>query len=224
MQISALFIRVVFLVFPGILGSKLYRKLRGATSKKVWEDFVEILLFAVASYLVWAIVRVAFNAPFGGSPDVRAFEAFFDERVPIAWSETVAASAIAILLGILAAYAHRDGTLYRCARAIRASNRTGDEDIWWYFFTRDLAKEWVFVRDHKLSLCYYGWIHVYSDSREDRELILMDVEVYDNANVGDLLYKRPAMYIARAHDDLTIEIPALPEKQEAKDEQDEDHG
>ncbi len=52
MEISGLFIRVVFLTFPGIFATKLYRKLRGRTQKKAWEDFSEILFFAVASYMI----------------------------------------------------------------------------------------------------------------------------------------------------------------------------
>jgi hypothetical protein len=51
MDIDAAIIRIAFFALPGLLASKLYRKLRGPTRKRVWEDFVELLLFTTLSYL-----------------------------------------------------------------------------------------------------------------------------------------------------------------------------
>ncbi len=62
---------------------------------------------------------------------------------------------------------------------------------------------WVTVRDHKLDLYYYGWIEAWSDSGEERELILREVEVYKNST-AEFLYESDVIYISRKHDDLTI--------------------
>ena len=52
MALSGFVIRLLFLVLPGIIGSKVYRKLRGRTQKESWESFLEILLFSVVSYSI----------------------------------------------------------------------------------------------------------------------------------------------------------------------------
>ena len=78
----------------------------------------------------------------------------------------------------------------------------------WDYFHNTPQIEWVFVRDHKMDLTYYGWIAVYSDSEKDRELILKDVQVF-SAESEDLLYNIEVMYICRDKYDLTIEAPAL---------------
>ena len=68
--------------------------------------------------------------------------------------------------------------------------------------------KWVFVRDHKVNLIYYGVIDVYSDSEKERELILRKVDVLDN-ETGDTLYNVEVMYVCRDKHDLTIEAPVL---------------
>jgi hypothetical protein len=68
---------------------------------------------------------------------------------------------------------------------------------------------WVFVRDIENDLVYYGYIRAYSESREDRELILKEVEVYSNST-GEWKYAIPMMYLSREAHKLSIEI--VPEK------------
>ena len=74
--------------------------------------------------------------------------------------------------------------------------------------------EWVFVRDTKENIVYYGKISQYSDPYRPRELLLTDVEVYPNISQdgrGDLepIQTLDAVYLARPNDAWTIEIPAL---------------
>ena len=67
-------------------------------------------------------------------------------------------------------------------------------------------KQWAFVRDHKLRLTYYGWIDVFSDAGAERELILTQVDVFDERS--NHLYSTPTLYICRAKEDVSIEFPA----------------
>ena len=69
------------------------------------------------------------------------------------------------------------------------------------------ATNWVFVRDHKLDLVYFGCVRVFSESKDERELILDDVEVHTNTRPSEKLYCAKAMYLSRNRYDLTIEIP-----------------
>ncbi len=83
--------------------------------------------------------------------------------------------------------------------------RSGDEDIW-YLFHDGQTREWVYVRDHRTNLLYYGSILAYSDSERERELILEDVDVYTNDTV-ERLYAVKTMYVSRSSHDLSIEVP-----------------
>jgi len=211
MRISELFIRVVILVLPGLIGSLFYRKLRGGRQQKDWRDLAEISLFALSSYAVCgAILEVIY---WRQDRPLIALQALLDASVPIRWLEILAASVVSILLSVVASYAHHFKLISRFGQKIGATKRYGDEDVWEYFNNSPDASEWVFVRDHKLGLVYYGWIQTYSESGQERELLLSDVEVFDNEN-NESLYSVPLMYVSRGPHDFTIEVPPSEDSKE----------
>jgi hypothetical protein len=59
---------------------------------------------------------------------------------------------------------------YLAARA-RVSKKFGDLDVWGFVFNSN-ATEWVVVRDIKYDLMYQGWVHAFSDTADDNELLL----------------------------------------------------
>lgn len=195
MEISGTVIRVAFLVLPGILGSKLYRKLRGRTRKKTWEDFTEILLFATCSYLLLGLVL---------RRSLGILDPLLDENKPIITTEVLWACVISFFVAFIAAYTHQYGLLNWLGYKLKATRRFGDEDLWTKFLA-DRRLVWCYVRDHKLNLVYYGCVRAYSESDEQRELILGQVTVYKNAD-GQLLYGAPRMYFSRDKSELTIEL------------------
>jgi hypothetical protein len=211
MKISALFIRVVVLVLPGLVGSLFYRKLRGGRQQKDWRDLAEITLFALSSYALYgaAMELFATNGP-------AALKALFDESVPVRWTEVVVASFISIGVAVLASFAQRYKFTNWFGRKIGATNRYGDEDVWTYLHNSDIGS-WLYVRDHKQELVYYGWLEVFSESKDDRELLLSDVEVYSN-ETSELLYTVPLLYVSRDAHDFTIEIPPENESVEVTDD------
>lgn len=209
MDISGLVIRIIFLLLPGALASSLYRKLKGRTTRKDWEDFLEIIIFSILSYIAYALILSVINylrTKYGyASVSFSAFNAFFDEKAVIRWQEVLFASIIAVVLSFAAAFTYTKRHVNRIGNFIGVTNHVGEEDIW-YFFLNSPDVQWVFVRDHKANIAYRCWIQYYSDPYKERELLLRDVDVYTNST-GELLYKRDAIYLSRKHDELTIEVP-----------------
>jgi len=215
---NAFFIRLMFLALPGVLGSMLFRKLRGRRPRQNWEAFLEFMLFSLAAYAVYGIIlelraRLAPSvssvtppdASSVASPGVAALEALLDQTKPLEWGEILYASAIALMLAVVASYLDSYKCIDRFARRIRATNRCGDDDVW-DLLQNSPEVDWVFVRDHKLGLLYFAWIGAFSDSEKERELLLQDVRVHSN-DTGEFLYATKAMYLSRGKYDLTIEIP-----------------
>ncbi len=218
-DLSRFVIQIALLALPGILGSKLYRKLRGRVEKKNWEDFVEILLFSLASYLILSAIVLWCSgaAPARGGEKgeasvgtVYVFQALFKEVDPEDWQELFSqiawASLIGLGLGLAASYVHRFGVVPFLGRVVFATKRTGDEDIWDVFHT-SLKVRWLFVRDHKLGLMYYGFVRHYSDLGKDRELVLENVDVFSN-DTAEFCYSVPVLHVCRSKFDLTLEVPA----------------
>ncbi len=222
MDLSSFVMKIIILLLPGILASKIYRKLRGKSNKKDWEDFTEIFLFAVMSYVIvgfFKSLRLKLH-PFSISCNysaVTTFNAFIDEREILSWDEIFLSVIIGLLLAFFASYIYRYKIINKFAQLVRASNRYGDEDVWDYFHNMSEV-EWVVVRDHKVDLYYYCWIKAFSESGAQRELLLADVSVYNSD--GDYLYDVDAMYLSRDYYDVTIElhnINGFPKKEPVKE-------
>jgi len=228
MNISALAIRLIFLGLPGLLASGVYRKLRGRRPKARWEDLFEVLIFSLLAYVVYALIALPavnwlasrgslISHAFGtrGAPKSQAadtqpvfIKAIFDEKVPLSWPEIAWASVIAVGLALAASYVHKFKLINRLGRVLRASRRSGDEEIWEYFFDSSHVK-WVLVRDLKRELAYHGFVRAYSESEKPRELVLERVLVCRN-NDGVPLYEASVVYLSREGHELSVEIGTKP--------------
>lgn len=206
MTLSSFLIRIVLIVIPGIVGSIFYRSLRGKASRKDWEDYLEIVAFSLLSYgayglIVYVVSRFhATDDPFG------AFKALTNEGLPIdpaIGHAILFSSLLSVPLAFVISYVDEYKLINKFARLVKASKRFGDEDVWDYF-NRSPDIKWVYVRDLKNDLYYYGWIQAWSDPHKERELLLREVDVYKRST-AELLYSADVVYLSRKHDDLTIE-------------------
>lgn len=112
---------------------------------------------------------------------------------------------IGICVGLIASIFETKKILYRIVRKLNISTHYGDDDVW-TFVCNSPDIEWIYVRDHKYGLVYFGKLEQYSDPGEERELLLSEVSVYTNTE-GKFCYETPKLYISRNADELTIENP-----------------
>jgi hypothetical protein len=213
MSLSSFLIRVILLVVPGIVGSLLYRSfIRSKASRKDWEDYVEILLFSFFSYgiyglLLYALSRYIPDKLYKIEDPLAAFRAFTSETAPIdkpVGHAILFTVLIAVPVAWLASYIDELKLFYKIAPGNTGLNRFWEDDVWEYF-NRKYPDKWVYVKDHKYDLYYIGVIKAYSDPRQERELLLKNVDVY-RASTAEHLYKSDVIYLSRKSDDLTIEV------------------
>jgi len=207
MDVSSFLLRVLFLALPGILCFFLYRKLTTPRSRSNWEDFLLIGIFALLSYLGYWILTQLAEVVWGKHCPIRFYDALFDEKMAIPPGEVSWASFLGVLLGFVAAFVENRKLVNRVARKVGVTNRYGDDDVWNYFHNIPREHQWAIVRDLKTGLVYVGWIHIFSDSEKERELILEQVEVFDER--ARLLYTTASLYVCRDKYDLTIELPPV---------------
>jgi len=205
MDISALVIRLVFLLLPGALGTGLYWKLKGRTERKDWEDLLEVVIFSLLSYAIYGLIVKLINWKWNSDVQFTALQAFLNEKVSVRWEDILASSIIGLLLAFIAAYSYQFKAINKFGKLVRATTRFGEEDVWDFLHrSKQMRGAWVVVRDHKIGLYYSCWIQAFSDSGKERELLLREVNAYDNAS-AEWQYKTEVMYLSRKHDDLTIE-------------------
>jgi hypothetical protein len=207
MKVSSFLIRIIFLFLPGIIGSVIYKKLKGGGIRKDWEDFIEIIIFSLISYSFYAITIDIISIKWS-VPQYTFFNALLDENISISYKEILTVSLINIPLAFAASFLYTHKIINRFGQFVRVTKRYGDEDVWDLFHNIPNI-EWVFVRDHKFNLIYYGWIQGFSDSKEERELLLRDVTIFDSLT-GDQLGETNIVYFSRDRHEITIEVK-LPE-------------
>ncbi|TVQ20536.1 MAG: hypothetical protein EA382_14795 [Spirochaetaceae bacterium] len=212
MDIDNTVVQTLVALFPGVLASLSYSRLRATKQTQLWIAVVEFVVFAFVSYAIASPIVRALGLPAAstsGSVDVTLTQAAFIRN----WYEFYAACIVGLLLSVVAAVFHNHKIINRLARRVRITSSFGDDDVWQYIHNSPNV-EWVFVRDTKENIVYYGKISQYSDPYRPRELLLTDVEVYPNVSPdgrGDLepIQTLDAVYLSRPNDAWTIEIPAL---------------
>jgi hypothetical protein len=118
--------------------------------------------------------------------------------------ELLCLSIIAIIIGFLFSYIETHKTINEFAIRLRITQHYGDNDVW-TSFCANKDTNWIYIRDHKMHLVYFGLLMHYSDPGEVRELVISDVSVYSEDS--KFCYEIPKMYICRQADDITIEVP-----------------
>jgi hypothetical protein len=205
MDMSALVIRIVLLLLPGALGASFYWKLKGRTERKDWEDLLEVSIFSLLSYGLYGFAVKFINWKWNSGVQFTALEAFLNESVSVRWQDILTSSIIGLGLAFVAAYSYQFKAINKFGKLIRATTRFGEEDVWDFLHrSKQMRGAWVVVRDHKVGLYYSCWIQAFSDSGKERELLLREVNAYDNAS-AEWRYKTDIMYLSRKQDDLTIE-------------------
>jgi hypothetical protein len=153
----------------------------------------------VITYMIYAAIGVDFYIP-----ELRRDTAFIADRKYIL--EFVVAMTVGISCSMLWLYAFNYKIPGRILRAIKATKKYGDEDLWDFIFnSRDRRVEYVYMRDYANEKVFSGWVVGFSETDKVRELLLRDVQVFDLA--GQLLYESPLLYVGRPADAVDLEFP-----------------
>ena len=125
---------------------------------------------------------------------------------PEIFPEIIAAVFIALVCGVLNLYIENRKLFTRLVQSIGATKTYGDEDVWDFVFNSSSeAVTFIHFRDFEQRVTYAGFVEVFSESGQLRELILRDVFVYDFE--GTEMYRVPRLYLARERENIHIKLP-----------------
>lgn len=208
MELSALTLRVVLLFFPGIVCALVLHTLTSYRERTTAQFLTSAFVLGIWTYLILAASSaacawIAHAAGWPVPPPVTFFTALTNEAALISWGEIGSSAALAILLGLGLAAARNHNLLHRSAERLHISRQFGEVDVWGHFMnSRDVR--WISVRDLAADRVYQGWLDAFSDAGTDPQLLLRDVEVYQNST-GAKLYERKQVYLAPNKHAVAIE-------------------
>jgi len=208
MQIDAFIFKLLLLSIPGFITFIIFRKIavyRRLTKNQFgfYEVFI-IIIFSLGSCVVYDLFVILVNK-FNKTDYTTTIGKLINVEIYNA-KEMAFLCIIAIALGILLSLIESKKFIHRFAMWSNITNYYGDTDVW-TSFCANKNTNWIYIRDYKLKLIYFGSLEQYSDPGEERELLLSDVRVFSED--GEYCYDCPKMYICRQSDDITLEIPMI---------------
>ncbi len=204
MKIDLLLLQLAVIFLPGIVWARLDASYAAKVKPTAVEFLLRAFLFGITAYAVEFLLFAAFGHSFRIADLAGAATRDVIGRDIL--REVLWALAIGAVLSVLWLYVSNYKLLTRLLQQIGATRKYGDEDVWDFTFNaRATAVEYVHFRDFQNQSVYAGWVNTFSETDRLRELVLLDVIVYDFD--GQELYRVPRLYLARAPDSIHIEFP-----------------
>ena len=201
MRIDLLFIQLAVVFVPGLIWTQLAAtyamKERPRPAEFVVRAFIFGLLTYMVVYLMYEWLGLDFSEPPVGDSQQLLTADFADELL---WS-----SLVAVAFSFVWIYGSTHRWMTRLLNLAGAATTHGKEDVWDLTFSRLRAEvEYVHVRDFERGITYAGWVRAYSETGQQRELLLRDAVIWDKTNNK---IEVPLLYLARDGSDLHIEFP-----------------
>lgn len=200
MEISELTLKLILVLIPGAIASRIYQKV---TIHEKWTNFQFVsnsILFGALSYLLILLLNYITD--------------YFD-GINLFWSnlptkeipgETILHACVsAILIGFSVSAIDHYKLLNLLAKSLRISRKYGDENLYSYFVNSPDVTE-IYIRDRSNGFTYHGFIDSYSENESTYEIVLRNVAVYayeDSSHQFDL----NKLYISKSKNDIVIEVP-----------------
>ena len=210
MPVNAFIFKLLLLSIPGFIAFILFRKIavyrRTSKGQFGFMEAFTVIIYSLVCCIVYDLSIMIINKVLG-----TGYTATLSKLINVEMykaEELAFLCIIAIVLGIVMSIFETKKIINGIAIKLRISKYYGDTDVWTSFCSNKNTN-WIYVRDNKLKLIYFGDLEHYSNSGEERELLLTEVKVYTEN--GDFCYNSPMLYVCRQSYDITLEIPSYGE-------------
>lgn len=200
MNLDLATLQVLILALPGFVWTRFTASLSGQEKAGVGEEIISALIFGVISYIFLYLIFELAGQPFDmsslGTPEWK-----FSRTI----DEVLFAIPVALCMATILLFLKGRQFPLKFLRSIKATNYSGDLDIWDYSFSEMKPNgSYINLRDVENGWIIQGYTRGYSERKDLRELILEHVQVFDEK--GDLLFENSATYLARQPDKISIEF------------------
>lgn len=217
MEISNLFLKALWILTPGIISSIIIDEAVHLKDRSHFQFFIRswvlgafnyMLYSTIASYGIWELNGLDFR-------DLLLEKQTVEN---LGLKEMATLVLISVGLGLASSFLITKKIFFWVLHKLSITNKFGDNDVWSFIHNTRENTGWVIIRDYNLNLCYQGWVDAFSETHEDNEILLRNVEVFKN-DTGDLIYSVSGMYIKRDKVNLILEFPDYGSKKEIKNDQ-----
>lgn len=203
------------LLLPGVLGLLLYNALSIHKEQHYSFEFLKLLCFSFIAYLLtdvlFGVIKWAFPCFRFDAIDI--IQQISSEEAALPSANVIMSIIWAIIVACILTKASYENWLFKMANKLKLTCRVDDRTVWEHIF--DMG-ETIVLRDQVTGNIYYGTVDTFSDNSDNREICFGKVYVFDK--FGKPLYDAESLYLSRAHNEFTIEIPDDKDGVELKEE------
>jgi len=209
-ELSDFAIKLILLFLPGIISFLIINILTNHKEFKFYFILIYSLLLGFLNYFIYYLIIYLFNYI------AKCFNLNFYKTVTffdfingilnkVDFFEIIIVCIVSIPVGFLFVIFINHNFLNTFAHHIKSTKKYSEVDVWSHLMNTKIPG-WVYIRDIKNNLVYYGYIKVFSDSTEQDELFLKDVKVFRNSD-AKFLYEIPGLYLCNSRKNMIIEFP-----------------
>ena len=210
-EINGTLLSLVLIFIPGILCYGIVAALGEKKDRDNVTMFLQIFMYGVCSYLFLAGAHWLWPTQF---PDISTFATLNPaeiEKSRIDPKVIAVASGFGVVQGLIITFNLNRQFVLKLLQKIGFTGRFGDEDVWTLLLNSTVTDNYVTIRHKEQGLIYQGYVSGFSSGGEQRELLIINVRVF-NADTVEEVGEIPFLYLAFKEDDITLELGRKPDK------------
>jgi hypothetical protein len=204
-EINSTLLSLVLIFIPGILCYGIVAALGEKKDRDNVTKFLQIFMYGVCSYLL--VAGAHWLRP-GWFPDIGTLAILNPaeiEKSKIDPGVVAVASGFGVVQGVLITLNLNRQFVLTLLRKIGLTGRFGDEDVWTLLLNSTATDNYVTIRHRDNGLIYQGYVSGFSSGGERRELLIINVRVFDSDTI-DEVGEIPFLYLAFKEDEITLEF------------------
>lgn len=215
LPINGAVLALILIFIPGIICYGLVAALGDKRKRDNITIFLQIFMYGVASYLILHLIIGVFPRYFErlgiNIENIHIFNPTEIEKSPVDPTTIIAATVVGIIEGIIITININYDLSVRLCRLVGLTKRFGDADVWCLLLNSKDTDNWVTIRHKDRGHIYQGYVQGFSGGDEKRELLLVEVRVYD-LETAESAGEIPVLYMSFKDEDVVLEFGAKPDK------------
>ncbi len=226
-KVDGLGLQILFTLLPGIIALGIIKSIGPKRPRTDFESGLHIFVYGVVAYILTGVILAFYDWLNEALPVGRTLWHHIKENSltlspsrsanSVDETQILIATIVGALIGCLVSVLQTYSLPHRVLRFLRLTKRTNEVDVWGFAFNSTEIDSWVNVR-HSNGKIYQGWVRAYSEGSDERELLLVDVNVYVPDARGELTLvdSTPVLYLGLDKKGSLIEMRTEPNSDKEK--------
>lgn len=221
LEITTLTIKIMLILFPGIVTTKIVNRLTERKKENVGEFFIRAFVYGFITYMITYISLLIINfickaffygfLNVSGKKDIINLEFYenilnIDENILIEYNNLLITTIFSIIFSFIISKIDNGGYLNKFAQKLKVTNKFSESDVWGNIFNNIDDIGWITIRDFEKNIMYQGWPRKFSSFHDDKELLLEEVKAFDNKTREELFYRELMYFEIKNNSNFTIEF------------------